>query len=161
MNNAETITVRQPQPDEMPAVLVLRNLVLNQSVGHPDQTELSTSDLKASTVHVAAFDGDHVVGTARFDAHEENGDTVCLVRRVATDPTRRRQGIGARVMQCGESIVHERFGARHFVLHAREEAVPFYESLGYTLTGKTAMHDGDENWEMTKMISSANREDNI
>lgn len=149
-HETDSVTVRQPQPDEMLGVIKLRNNVLNRTVGHHDQIDLSDTDQKADTVHIGAFDGDHVVGTARFDHYY--GEACYVVRRVATDPDYRRRGIGARVMQLGERMAHEKFGARHFVLHARQDAIAFYEHLGYTLTGVTVMHDGDENWEMTKDV---------
>lgn len=149
-HETDSVTVRQPQPDEMLGVIKLRNNVLNRTVGHPDQIDLSHTDQKADTVHIGAFDGDHVVGTARFDRYY--GEACYVVRRVATDPDYRRRGIGARVMQLGERMAHEKFGARHFVLHARQDAIAFYEHLGYVLTGATVTHDGDENWEMRKDI---------
>lgn len=149
-HDTDTIIIRPPQAYEMAEVITLKNSVLNRTVGQPDQIDLSDTDRRTDTIHVAAFDGNHVIATARFDRASGNGAETYLVRRVATDPHYRRRGIGARAMQLGESIAHEQFGARHFVLHARQDAIPFYEHLGYTLTGVTVTHDGDENWEMTK-----------
>ncbi len=147
----DTIIIRPPRSDEMPEVLALRNIVLNRTVGQPDQTVPSMGDQHEDTIHVAAFDGSHIVGTARFDMYPDHADTY-LVRRVATDPDYRRRGIGAGVMRLGEQLAQQQGGAQHLVLHAREEAITFYKSLGYILTGKSEVHDGNENWEMTKSV---------
>lgn len=151
-HETDSVTIRQPQPDEMLGVIKLRNNVLNRTVGHHDQIDLSDTDQKADTVHIGAFDGDQVAATARFNRADGDDTETYVVRRVATDPDYRRRGIGARVMQLGERMAHEKFGARHFVLHARQDAIAFYEHLGYALTGVTVTHDGNENWEMTKDV---------
>ena len=124
----------------------LRYRVLDQPLGLPEKTESGKNDHNPDTIHLAAFDGDRLVTSVRLD---KGTDGNYLVRRMATEPAFQGRGLGAKVLLVAEKIAFER-GARTIVAHARRSAVGFYEKMGYRLTGKIEIHDGDENPEMIK-----------
>jgi GNAT superfamily N-acetyltransferase len=144
----QDIDVRRPTESELSDVLGLRFRVLDEPLGIPRKTVIGRHDQDPKAVHMAAFVGDTIVSTVRFDMVNEGS---YLVRRMATDPEYRGNGIGSLVMEAAEAAVIER-GARTIVLHARKRAVPFYERLGYVLTGAVEIYNGDENPEMIKHL---------
>lgn len=144
----ELIVIHPPLVREFDAVLDLRYRVLDEPVGLPRKSEPGAHDRDPQSIHMAAFVGQTIVSTVRFD---RNGDESYLVRRMATDPSYQGQGIGRQVMQAAEEVAARR-GVRRIVLHARIGAVPFYERLGYMKTGNIEIHNGDENPEMIKLI---------
>ena len=153
MSKLDGITVRIPTAEEFSGVLDLRWRVLDQPVGAQRKDAPSNTDVAEGTIHVAAFDGDRVVSTVRLDPRLGQDGPIYLVRRMATDPDYRRRGIGGAVLTEAEHIAAVR-GATGIVLHARLGAVAFYESMGYTATGHTEIHDGEATPEMIKSISS-------
>jgi ribosomal protein S18 acetylase RimI-like enzyme len=78
--------------------------------------------------HLAAFDGERVVGFGRI--HLEDGES--KVFQVCVDRDYQRQGIATALMR--ELIALARRAGRTFVvLDARDTAVSFYEDLGFVV----------------------------
>jgi len=61
---------------------------------------------------------------------------------LSVDPRRQKCGIGRRLVSAAEELARE-IGARHVdltVVNLREELLPLYEKLGYTVTGPQPAH---------------------
>jgi GNAT superfamily N-acetyltransferase len=87
-------------------------------------------ELEDSALHIAALtDTGEIAGVGRIHLRDD-GDA--QIRYMATDAKYRGQGIGkaivARLEQAGREL-----GATQVIVNARENALPFYEKLGYTI----------------------------
>jgi GNAT superfamily N-acetyltransferase len=81
-------------------------------------------------LHVVALDeGGRVVGCVLFDFASGR------LRAMAVEPTRQRSGVGAQLVRRLEEEVAKR-GVGLLTLHARRDAVGFYERLGYVVHGE-------------------------
>lgn len=81
--------------------------------------------------HIAAFDGDTLVGYARIRLGE--GDS--RISQVAVAPERRGEGVGALLMDALERLARSA-GSTQIELHARANVVGFYERQGFTAEGE-------------------------
>jgi len=61
------------------------------------------------------------------------------------------QGIGTTLVEYAEALARK-IGYRRMVLHAREEAVPFYERLGYARIGGRFEEVTIPHWAMEKCL---------
>ena len=108
----------------------LRWRVLREPLGYPRGAE--KDDLDHAAFHVTARDrDDRLVGIGRVHF---NDDDEAQIRFMATEPKRRRRGVGRAVAERLEQIA-AKHGMKRIVLNARLEAVGFYECLGYTAVG--------------------------
>ena len=74
------------------------------------------------------------------------------IRYFAVDKNYRRQGIGSYLMQDLENIAL-RENRQIMMLNARENALSFYESLGYAISKKTNLLFGKiQHYEMKKVL---------
>lgn len=62
------------------------------------------------------------------------GSGTLRMRQVAVAADLQHQGLGTRLVQYAEQFAAER-GYVEIAAHARDKAVPFYEKLGYEVTG--------------------------
>jgi GNAT superfamily N-acetyltransferase len=96
-------------------------------------------DDAAATLHVGAFVGDAMVGTATVHPEAMPGGGAdpagdWRLRGMATVPEMRRQGVGAAlVRRCIEHAVAR--GGRRLWCNARVSAAPFYAALGLETIG--------------------------
>lgn len=78
-------------------------------------------------------------------------DKTLKMRQVAVDPLHQKKGIGSVLVAASEA-----YAAKHnyktIVLHARDEAVPFYERLTYKKVGKPFTEVGIKHYKMKKQI---------
>ena len=79
----------------------------------------------------------------------ENGDA--KIRQVATHPSHQRKGLGSLLNKKTEEILIEN-GIKKVVLHARINAVPFYEKLNYRIEGDSFEEVGIKHFRMFKNI---------
>ena len=114
---------------EYAATIALRLAVLRIPLG----LDFTDSQLAAeiSDVHLAAFDGDAVVGCLVLT---DDGGGQFHMRQVVVAPAHQRQGIGRLLVLAAEESARQR-GFQEVILHARDTAVPFYLALGYTVEG--------------------------
>ena len=92
------------------------------------------------------------MGTARLDLIETDPQ-LYEVRKMAVDPNKKMRGIGRRVLAAALSEAQSR-GCRHFTLDARKEAIPFFERVGFKLTGDHIVHaDGVPNYVMRRNLT--------
>lgn len=111
-------------------VIALRHKVLREPLGlHFTEEQLAA---EASHIHLALM-VEGQVAACLYLIRET--DTRMRVRQVAVDPALQGTGLGKALALASERIAAQ-FGAREFVLDARETAIPFYEKLGYTVYGE-------------------------
>ncbi len=74
------------------------------------------------------------------------------IRYFAVDNAYRRRGIGSYLMKHFEEISYSR-KIKFIILNARENAVPFYQKLGYNITEKSNLLYGKiQHYRMQKII---------
>jgi GNAT superfamily N-acetyltransferase len=87
----------------------------------------AASSHNSSAFHLAAWDGDKLIGCGRVEFRSP--DEV-QVRGMAVDPEYVSHGIGSRVLRGLEEHA-ARSGVKRIVLHGRENALGFYRNNGY------------------------------
>ncbi len=96
--------------------------------------ESAQDEYERDAFHIMAWEGELLVGVGRlhFNSPEE-----AQVRYMAVEKDHGRRGIGSLVLHELEANARAR-GAKRIVLNAREDAIPFYKSHNYELTGRTS-----------------------
>lgn len=79
--------------------------------------------------YILVLDGVHPVGTCRIHYLPEEG--IAKIERVAVIEAYRKKGVGRLAIQAAEDWIREE-GYKKIVITSRDEAVGFYEALGYT-----------------------------
>jgi ribosomal protein S18 acetylase RimI-like enzyme len=75
------------------------------------------------------------------------------MRQVAVASEAQRQGVGRAMVEFSETFAR-RLGFTRMVLHARENAIPFYERLGYCRIGERFEEVTIPHWEMVKELGA-------
>jgi len=88
------------------------------------------------TQYIVLTDDVYPVATCRFYPLDE---TAAMIGRVVVLPEYRGRGLGARTVTEAELWLRER-GFRKAVVEARDNAVGFYEKLGYRITDSHIIH---------------------
>jgi predicted GNAT family N-acyltransferase len=73
------------------------------------------------------------------------------MRQVAVDFEYQNLGVGKKMVQFAEAFALQK-GFESMVLHARETAVPFYLSAGYTILGEPFTEVGIPHKKMIKTL---------
>ncbi|TGD81523.1 GNAT family N-acetyltransferase [Hymenobacter wooponensis] len=124
-------SINTPQtPADWDAYYRLRYTVLRQPWDQPEGSERADDDAAPTTTHalLLAPDG-QALGVGRL---HPSGARQGQVRFMAVHPQAQGQGVGRQVLEYLEAAARQQ-GLREVVLHAREQAVPFYERLGYAV----------------------------
>ena len=137
-----------PSASTLTAAAVLRHQVFVVEQGVAATIERDGRDGEALHVAVHAQSGD-IVGTGRLMV----GAGFVKVQRVAVASERRGEGLGRLVMRGLESIAIAR-GAGEVRLSSQEDAVPFYERLGYVGQGAPFLEAGIVHLAMTKAVEA-------
>lgn len=145
--NAELIC-RPPASDaEFEAYYELRFQVLRKPWGEPKGTE--RADDEDRSYHLAVFDQDEIVGVGRLHL---NNPAEGQIRFMAVADGRQGHGIGRLLMDGLEGEARQQ-GATYIALHARQNAVKFYETLGYQVKEISYLLFGEiQHWLMTKPL---------
>lgn len=109
--------------------------------------DLMVFDLERSDIHVAAKFGDWVVGCLILTPHDKR----VKMRQVAVASEWQRKGVGAKMVVFVEEFA-KNSGFVEMVLHARDNAVPFYLSLGYEVVGEGFEEVGIPHHSMRKIL---------
>jgi N-acetylglutamate synthase-like GNAT family acetyltransferase len=130
------------------AYYALRFSVLREPWNQPLGSEVLQDE--ASAIHAMAVDEDEkVLGVARM---HESSPKQGQVRCVAVATGQQGKGIGKLIMRHLEKLAAEK-GWQEIVLEARENAVPFYESLGYSIIEKSyLLFDEIQHYRMKKAL---------
>jgi GNAT superfamily N-acetyltransferase len=133
-----SVTVRQ-----VPVAIVrpLRHRVLRS--GFPEESVHTDRDDDPSTIHLAAFAGDDVIGVVTMfpDPYpEEPASTAQRFRWMAIDEARRGCGAGTALLRHAATIAHDG-GFDLMWAHGRDTAQGFYERLGFRVSGNGYVDD--------------------
>jgi GNAT superfamily N-acetyltransferase len=124
-----TIEVRRATADE---VRPLRLGVLRPTA----PLEPAAYDLEPETVHIAALDGDAVIGCVSVfpNAYEET-TTAWQLRGMAVAPAYQGRGIGKQVLDAATDAVRAE-GAPLLWAYGRVSALGFYQLMGWRAVGE-------------------------
>lgn len=125
------------------ALLAVRYAVFVDEQGVPIEIEQDEDDPKCEHLLVST-DEETPIGTARLSGSGKVG-------RVAVLKQHRKQGIGRLLM---EAIASKAKEARlnTLVLHAQEDSMAFYESLGYQALGGRFLEAGIPHFKMQRKL---------
>jgi predicted GNAT family N-acyltransferase len=145
--------IKSPETDEeYDRYFHLRWLLLRAPWNEPEGSEVD--DIEPDCFHLMAHCDDEVIAVARL---QFNTAREAQIRYMAVKPEYQRQGIG-------RQIIHrlEREAASHavdtIVLDARDNAVPFYEALGYRVTQTSYLLFGEiQHYRMLKELTALPR----
>lgn len=115
----------------------------NQPLGSERDKEEDTS------IHAFIKENERVLAVGRLQFTDER---TAQVRFMAVDPSQQGKGLGKLIMQYLEGKALEN-GRTKVVLHARENALKFYESCGYAIKERSHLLWGQvQHWLMEKEI---------
>lgn len=135
-------------PEEFEQYYLLRWEILRAPWGHPRGTE--KDDQEDLALHVMAKDETGAcVGVSRLQL---NSQKEAQVRFMAVREDQQGKGVGRALMNYLEEKA-KKDGIEKIVLQARENAVPFYLSLGYAVVEKSfKLWDIIQHYKMEKVI---------
>ncbi len=112
----------------------LRHAVLRP--GFPEAAVHTDRDDEADTVHLAAFDGNEVIGvvTMLAELFPDDARPALRFRWMAVDESRRGTGTGQALMRHAASVARDG-GYELMWAHGRETALGFYARLGFRVVG--------------------------
>lgn len=118
---------------EYKQVLHLRDEILRKPLG----LDFSSEELEKEKehMHMAAYEDERILGCCMLV--KEDPETVRL-RQMAVVNDVQGKGIGRALMQFAENLARDR-GYRRITMHARKNAVGFYERMGYKKIGDEFM----------------------
>ncbi len=138
-----------PTPGTLDGAADLRHQVFVVEQGVDPTIERDGRDHEA--LHVAVHDGtDHIVATGRLMLLEG----VAKVQRVAVATALRGEGLGRLVMEGLERLAANQ-GAREVRLSSQQDAVGFYERLGYVGNGEPYLEAGIVHLAMSKPVEGS------
>jgi predicted GNAT family N-acyltransferase len=144
--------IKSPQTDaEWKAYYALRFNVLREPWNQPLGSEVLADEDQA--IHAIAVEDNEVLGVARM---HESAEKQGQVRCVATATAAQGKGIGKAIM----AYLEEQAKAKDWteiVLEARENAVPFYQRIGYTIIAESYLLFGEiQHYRMKKALTLSN-----
>lgn len=143
---SETVVRRATEAWEIAALKTLRIEVFVREQGVPEEEELDVLDDTA--LHAVAVEGGSVIGTGRL---LDLGGGEGQIGRMAMAATRRREGIGGRIIGFLEGEARMR-GDKNIVLHAQTYVAEFYRRHGYVEEGNLFTEAGIEHVSMRKQL---------
>ena len=140
--------IKSPQTDaEWKAYYGLRFNVLREPWNQPLGSEVLADEDQA--IHAIASEVGAVLGVARM---HESAAKQGQVRCVAIATAAQGQGIGKAIMVYLEEKARLK-GWTEIVLEARENAVPFYKAIGYTIVTESYLLFGEiQHFRMKKTL---------
>jgi N-acetylglutamate synthase-like GNAT family acetyltransferase len=140
--------IKSPQTDtEWKAYYALRFNVLREPWNQPLGSEVLVDEDQA--IHAIAVEEGEVLGVARM---HESAANQGQVRCVAIATAAQGKGIGKAIMAYVEEKARLK-GWNEIVLEARENAVPFYQAIGYTIVAESYLLFGEiQHYRMKKNL---------
>ena len=125
-------SIRTPDTEsEWKIYFDLRYRLLRKPWGKPVGSE--KDKIEKECIHAAYFNNDKILGVCRL---QKNNDQTGQVRYMAVEENTQGQGIGKKIMSYIEDKARQE-GMSEIVLHARDNALRFYESAGYVFVAKS------------------------
>lgn len=142
------LEIKSPQTEsDWKAYYALRFNVLREPWNQPLGSEVLADEDQA--IHAIAVKDGVVLGVARM---HESAEKQGQVRCVATATAAQGKGIGKAIMAYLEEKAKQK-GWTEIVLEARENAVPFYEVIGYTIVAESYLLFGEiQHYRMQKSL---------
>ena len=142
------LEIKSPQTDsDWKACYALRFNVLREPWNQPLGSEVLADEDQA--IHAIAVKDGVVLGVARM---HESAEKQGQVRCVATATEAQGKGIGKAIMAYLEEKAIQK-GWTEIVLEARENAVPFYQAIGYTIVAESYLLFGKiQHYRMQKSL---------
>lgn len=116
-------------PDEFTGYFKLRFEELRKPWNEPEGSE--KDDLEDSSFHVCAKYNNKIIGACRLQFLDEPKNRA-QIRYMCTQKLYQGKGIGKQMINFAE-VYAKSNGTSTIILHARENAVVFYKSCGYTI----------------------------
>lgn len=125
----------------------LRWRILRKPWNQPPGSERDKDE--DSSYHLMAIENNKALGVARLQFLDK---TTTQLRYMAVDSKAEGKGIGRTLMEAVEDYARKH-GARHIMLHARENATGFYQRLGFDIEAKSyLLFDSIQHFKMTKHL---------
>ena len=86
---------------------------------------------EASDIHIAGFSDETMIGTLVLSP--QNDETIRM-RQVAVHSGYQKMGYGKQLVEFSENFAVKK-GYKKMILHSREDVIPFYTKLGYSVFG--------------------------
>ena len=143
------LEIKSPQTDtDWKAYYALRFNVLREPWNQPHGSEVLADEDQA--IHAIAVAGEQVLGVARM---HESAAKQGQVRCVAIATAAQGKGIGKAIMAYLEEKAVQK-GWTEIVLEARENAVPFYQAIGYSIVAESYLLFGEiQHYRMQKALN--------
>lgn len=147
-NQFQVRIVEPKSNDDFERYFGLRWSVLRKPWNQPEGSE--KDDQEDTSIHRMAFsENGKIAGVARL---QYNSKDEAQVRFMAVAEEFQGKGVGKKLISSLEEVALKA-GRKRIFLQARENAVPFYKSLGYTIVEKTFLLYGDiQHFSMEKVI---------
>jgi predicted GNAT family N-acyltransferase len=131
---------------EVDEALELRRRVFVGQQGVTLEADQDGRDAEAT--HIVAVEDGRVIGTCRlvFDDH------LARLGRMAVEPARRGEGIGATMLEAAEREARA-VGSQRIRLHAQVAARTLYERGGFQIRGEEFMEEGIPHLTMEKPLA--------
>ena len=123
--------------DEWESYYRLRFTILREPWNQPLGSEVLADESEA--IHAMVLEDDQIIGVARM---HKSGENQGQVRCVAVAVEAQGKGVGKAIMLHLEGKAKE-MGMQEIVLEARENAVPFYKSMGYVIEKESYLLFGE------------------
>ena len=154
--------VRVETPEQRAAMTAIRMAVFVQEQNVAAEREMDALDDDPSTLHVLAVGDDgSALGTARLLPPHHAGEPA-HIGRVAVAGAARGLGVGALLMTALETEALERFGAVtdgvrsvSVELSAQEQALGFYDRLGYVARPERYLDEGIWHRDAVKVVTAS------
>lgn len=130
--NTSYKVIRSSNDEELNSILALRYKVLRQPWDQPAST--ATDHLESESIN--AFIRDEKGNAIACGRLQENENKTGQIRFMAVDPQHQGKGLGKMIVDFLESKAKE-MHLKKVELQARENAVRFYESCGYSIAEKS------------------------
>ena len=122
------------RPVSVQTVRPLRHRVL-RGPDAPMQASVYPADERATTLHLACFADDRLVGCATLFPESKGGQPAWRLRGMAVEPSEQGRGYGSRLVVVG--LQHARAASLELVwCNARTSALPFYAKHGFVVVGE-------------------------
>jgi predicted GNAT family N-acyltransferase len=131
---------------EYQQMVKLRDDILRKPLGLTFEAEELENE--KNNLLIGAFEDDYMLGCCMLV--EENSAVVKL-RQMAVLNALQGKGIGRALMQFAENLARDH-GYRVLTMHARKNAVGFYEKMGYRVKGEEFLEVSIPHYEMEKEL---------
>jgi len=134
-------------PEDFEKYFELRWRILRAPWKQPKGSE--QDDEEDRSYHIMAMENDLLIGVARL---QFPGQNIAQLRYMAVDRRYQNKGIGRKIVAHMEDIARKN-NAERLILHARDNALVFYEKLGYIITEKSyLLFNSIQHYKMSKTL---------